>query len=527
MFDLAFFNSTSDVLASVGGLGDAGNGIIVWRIYNASVSNNGAQTIEIMQEKMLQINFPGNRLVWHPFTPNMFLILRASLVEPHSVHEAVQVETTKLLTSPHEEGHALCNAVSQGNEDGTQPLFGARLRGHKGALTDICWSKDASHALTSSTDGTVRIWDLKAGSHEVANDGMLLVRCLFRLSSFGGEQVTRVFFLPDNSAVGNKPLLSSFVTASRDNAEVTLWSSVTEQEGVPSKVQTFSFKDPEESNQMRLNVTLCTGVKKAGVTSSFLIFGDKDRGSIYALHLAIPGLDAPMGGFDFITPLRILNPILSWSAMVSLVDPNDCLDGDELDSKSGSSAIGEGSEMCLYCVQDKAVQLLKLRYGLCFPSFAPQIPVSTGVFAAEVSGDNEDDADEGEQYDLDEEEDVSSPSDEEEDVTPNVVTPSASALPSPSPDAMPSVSSDQSGQTMGGFSNWLGNIISGSATEATPEPVVSAEVAVDVKESNGSAKSAPLLPKAVKIEEKPKSQFLSPNELLRKRGDDVVAPVPT
>ena len=25
---------------------------------------------------MLQINFPANRLVWHPFTPNMFIILR-------------------------------------------------------------------------------------------------------------------------------------------------------------------------------------------------------------------------------------------------------------------------------------------------------------------------------------------------------------------------------------------------------------------------------------------------------------------
>jgi len=213
--------------------------------------------------------------------------------------------------------------------------------------------------------------------------------------------------------------------------------------------------------------------------------------------------------------------------MVSLVDPNDCLDGDELDSKIGTSGIGEGSEMCLYCVQPQSVQLLKLRYGLCFPSFASYAPISAGVIVTEVLADNEDDIDEGEQYDLSEDEDVSSPSDEEEDSTPALVAPSASALPSPSLDAMPPVEPDQSGQAMGGFSNWLGSITSGSTTasELAPEPVVSAEVAMKVEESTESSKSVPPPPEAVKLEEKPKNQFLSPNELLRKHADGVVAPV--
>ena len=58
VYDLQFFSSSSDVLATVGGIGETGKtGVIVWRIFSIVGDMDS-----IRSEKMLQINFPANRL---------------------------------------------------------------------------------------------------------------------------------------------------------------------------------------------------------------------------------------------------------------------------------------------------------------------------------------------------------------------------------------------------------------------------------------------------------------------------------
>ena len=496
VYDLQFFSSSSDVLATVGGIGETGkSGVIVWRIFS-TVGNMES----IQSEKMLQINFPANRLVWHPFTPNMFLVLRENNSTGHidkdnssQLFEAVQIETTKLLTLSHPtEGHAVCDAFlpspsGENNPSGDrsvadiiQPLFGARMRGHNGALTDVCWSQDATQAFTCDTEGVVKVWDLTMASHTTDKLGTILVTCVLTVQAENpGVSLSRVFSLPNfNLSQGMAPrrdFVPSFVSTSQSNTKVTLWAPTLQMNEFPQKLQTIVFDQTQVEQPLRFNAMHCNclGPNTSGELH-FFMFSDKTNGRLYSVHLAKSG-----NRFDFVTPFKLLHPVFSWSSLVSALDVQEFLDlsGEEL-SRNSTGQAQPGSEISLFCVQDKAVQQIKLLPSICFPSYAESVSVSYAVSLNDEKADNDDF--QAEEYDLGD--DVIE--EEVPETDHNVVT---SGLP-PGLDIFPA--EQKSDEASGGaFSNWLGSIISGKA--AIPEPIkaVSPSPApiIDSEQNNGSS----------------------------------------
>jgi len=165
--------------------------------------------------------------------------------------EAVQIETTKLLTLPDStEGHAICDAYLPTSDDEnrgtagtltsdkTQPLFGARMRGHKSTLADVCWSKDATQAFTCDTEGIVKVWDLKIASHTTDKQGVTLVTCIQTIQAEkSGISLSRVYSLPTiNSkpdACVSRTFVPPFVTTSEFNTKVTLWGPTMQVDELP------------------------------------------------------------------------------------------------------------------------------------------------------------------------------------------------------------------------------------------------------------------------------------------------------
>jgi len=523
VYDLQFFSDTSDVLASVGTFGDdefiadkggdddskatdaaaaarINSGVIVWRIFK----DNGVQS-----EKLLQIRYPACRVTWHPFTPNMFLLIRHSNpdafakvdgVRQSCIHEAAHIETTRLLTSSHlKEGHAVCdsyNKLLDGNgasqEDPVQPSFGARMRGHSEPLIDVDWSKDATKSITCAADGSVKIWDLTVANHNVGTDGMALVSCLATIeiesSAKDNDSAKRVFFLPKYTGSG-----VAFMTTSTNNTRAILWTL--DGSNVTQKLQEFQFYQSIESPR-RFITTLCTCS-----SSSFVMFGDMDEGNLYAIHLS-----TSENRFDFLVPFRVLHPFYAWCPLVSAADIND------LDVGAQSlNSVEDESEVSLFSVQDKAVQHVKLKVGSCLPYFASSVPVAKSVLikdGIEGSKGNIIEEDDVEEYDLDDES-----TDDEYDGNDAADIPIEDTNQDMSK-TLPPVNNDSVQDDSGGFSNWLGSIISGNQGDAsiTQDPS-------NVESSTGSKELTRIptpSPPPIPVTANSPGHLLSPKELLNK-----------
>ncbi len=192
---------------------------------------------------------------------------------------------------------------------------------------------------------------------------------------------------------------SPFLTVSKRGSCVTLWSPFTTAERKPTPVRTFQL-DGNCDPVSEYNVSLCTvpnntkiamaatntassSSSSSPLPCSFVLFADKTRGNIYALHLnsfwctAPPSanscvdttgtntttiqssssspssLVAAVNGFDYIIPLHVTQPVYSWSTLISsamAISNND----DDGENNSNEWSID------LFCVQSKAVQLLTL-----------------------------------------------------------------------------------------------------------------------------------------------------------------------
>jgi len=435
--DVGFFGSSSDILASV-----SSKECRIWRIF----SREDELCSEILLEMLVEdqhhlIGLDGEkqkqdvrqggdsvaspsplfprvleRIVWHPFNPNQFILLQKF---GNSV--AIFVETTKLLTTPNshaqeEPSHAVCHIQHGSNTvDGMLHLIVTDAQGEDCGITDLSWSsQDVRHVLTSHKDGFVRLWDLRStlgidhGQNQVdgampgSNKKVLSAQCLMTLQVSKHAPVQNCCFLSafrDASAMfrsggytAMEPgsyLTSPFVTYN-SLGEVALWSPFTASGSPPKIVRICQL--PRDNGQDTMvvpsNVSICTLPfipPSASITdgseekppSAFVLLSDY-RGKIYALHLASQWRNVPISltvgaeqriaavtGFDYVVYFQSLQPIYSQSVVVSLDESSDV----------------KQWNLDMYCVQSKAVQKLTLSPVMC----AAPIPLEPGVISAGVT----------------------------------------------------------------------------------------------------------------------------------------------
>jgi enhancer of mRNA-decapping protein 4 len=396
--DMAFFQN-SDVLGSVGG------NVIIWRIFHRSP--------EIMAEKLLEI--PStleniSRLIWHPFNPNQFWLLQEKV--------ATLVETTRITTVPHQdENHAICQWHSPNLiMDGAVQLDASEK------MTDLCWSgKDTKHVLTTHQDGKIALWDVKImGSSS----------CIQSLQE--DEPVTRCMFLPHDNLVGvtEDSLTSSFLTASRGNSLISLWSAWGAA-ALPTKLQTFGMEHPST-----FNLDLCFGQAspQGEPPAFFILLSDRKDGKVFCVSLkSIWSTEPPKrvlaDYFDYVVPFSTKYPIYSWS--MACVPAEHVSEGEVLG--------GLNFDIKFHAYQSKMVQQYTLPHYMCFPPSNPYVNGIPGIRVEKVEGETADPTYD-EDYELDEEYES-----ENEDYE----APAAESL--PIPEGLEESSDNP-------FANWLGAI---------------------------------------------------------------------
>jgi len=425
-------SAASDVLATIGGMGDSST-VLIWRIHSASSKSLAA-------DKLLEVQFNRvNRLVWHPFNPNRFLLLhrRSSVSDDddddddgdHGRTVATLVETTSLVTKPHATGgHEVykndpgavgvipgMTSLTNQNEDATV-LAGAN---------DITWSNtDAKHVLTGHEDGHVRLWDLTrtatgAAEEEIPLSSRSSIACAAKMSVVGAcstagmeesqqrEGVTRVIFLSqyqDSKSRVMDTITPPFVTGMNVNHTVTLWSSFTSNNGsngntgikMPSRLRVFGLTSIDTttlSSMMSMELIPAPyrpplGDEDATTTapSSFVVLADRKVGIMHALHLDTEWKQNDTEAADDAAPednaasLAVAVKGFDHVTTLSVVHPiySFCV----APSSSSASAVGppglgknglkEERHVDLCCIQSKAVQMLTLSAEMCVaPTVVP------------------------------------------------------------------------------------------------------------------------------------------------------------
>lgn len=539
--DVSFFGSSSDILASV-----CPSDCRVWRVFGREDELSSEMLLEIQKDE----NNEGTleRVVWHPFNPNQFILLHKG----NSV--ATFVETTRLLTTAStEEGqaHAVCEMKDDQNVDGMLKFVVTDAFSSDCGINDLTWSNlDARHVLTSHNDGAVRLWDLRNTVYTLNGKEVdattsdlsactMSAKCVKTVRVSSGDSVQKAFFLSAfedacsmfraGGTTGMEEcsyMTSPFISYTSDG-EVTLWSPFTMTGSPPSVVRTFKLgnESPTPSNISVCDIPSLSDEGEA--PSTFVILSD-EKGNVYALHLASQLREIPASGstpsrkvgavigFDYIVVFKSLQPIYSQSVLSSLDEDSDV----------------KQFNVDLFCVQSKAVQKLTLSPSMLAPPVALEagivadgvsvgevemmIPItSENVAASNVEFQDYEDLDES--YESNEEEEDEGDADEPTLTNETVsVPPAASSMPS-----------FLGGQGDGAFSNWLGNL-AGVTKKEEQESMPSAKTDIDLS-------SLPL-PEAPKIDVRatsapPKqenSELLSPMQILGmnvKKADEIVAPV--
>jgi len=213
--DLAFYSSTSDILASTA----EDDTIIIWRVFDRLLDVVDPETnaeYEIGTDMLLKINIPATRVVWHPTDPNKILIVNGN--------DACLITTTNLNTESTDTG-TTCTPKSLTD-------LGPILSGHTMPITDVKFTANASHAITSSADGTVKLWDLATFA------------CVRTILPVLGP-VTSVHFLHPAD-----PTTAILIGTSNNSVLSTYTSPIT---GTPALLQTLTMTNP---NPQHLNVNV-------------------------------------------------------------------------------------------------------------------------------------------------------------------------------------------------------------------------------------------------------------------------------
>lgn len=434
--DMAFFQN-SDVLASVGG------NVIVWRIFHRSP--------DIMAEKLLEI--PStleqiSRLVWHPFNPNQFWLLQDRL--------ATLVETTRITTVPHhEEKHAICQWYSPNIiMDGAIQLTSAG----NSTMTDLCWSgKDTKHVLTTHDDGQVALWDVKKLGSATC------IQCFHE-----EEAVTRCMFLPHDNVIGvssQDSLSSAFLTASRGNSLVTLWSAWATTTTPPTKLQTFGMEHPSI-----YNLGLCFGQAspQGDPPAFFILMSDRKDGKVFAISLkSVWSTNSPKRVlaeyFDYVVPFFMKYPIYSWSMA--------CVPAEHVGE--GEVLSGLNFDIKFHAYQSKMVQHYTLPHYMCLPPSTHYAEDMPGIRDEHMKEEKMVEPTYDEDYELDEEYEEKEDYEEEEDYG----APAAESLPIPE-------GLEDSSSNSNPFANWLGAIAAKTGMSAPtagsipPPPTPATPIAV-------------------------------------------------
>ena len=480
--DISFFQN-GDVLGTVGG------NLIIWRIFHRSP--------DILAEKLLEIpsTLPQmSRLVWHPFNPNQFWLLHMGA---HQTTVATLVETTRITTVPHEtESHAICQLHNH-----NVIMDGAVCIGANSNMTDLSWSgKDTKHVLTTHDDGTIRLWDVKKLADET--EGLLPATCIVTLEQ--DEPVTRCMFLPHdnigNAKSGGEGITSAFLTASRGNSLITLWSAFYATQH-PTKLQTFGMEHASPA----YNLNLCFGQAPpdGSPPAFFILLSDRSDGKVYAIHLettwsTTPPKRALAVGLNYVIPFSIKYPIYSWSIA--------CVPAEHVSEEEPIQG-GLTFDMRFHAYQSKMVQQYTIPHYMCLPPCTTWNTTTPGVraeslAAAPISSVEMTTYDEDYELDIEESEDDDEEEEDEENDD-DVQAPEASSLPVPDGLDAANVSSNP-------FANWLGAIAAkttGAPGNVPPPPTpVTAASTSSAAISSELEKAAPL--------PSMESAFLNPAELL-------------
>lgn len=498
--DINFFQN-GDVLGTVGG------NVIIWRLFYNSP--------EILSEKLLEIpcitpSLTGmTRLIWHPFNPNQFWLL---LDNSANVKVATLVETTRITTITSEqegESHAVCQLYNN-----TAVMDGAVLiQNNGGNMNDLSWSgKDTKHVLTCHDDGTIRLWNVKKLG-DPTEQGLAPAECVVTIPS--EEAVTRCMFLPHDNIVAEQDeegLTSAFLTASRDNSVLTLWSAFYAHKH-PTKLQTFGIQS-SPSTSYNINLAYGPASPNQAVPNFFVLLSDRSSGKVYTVHLNTvwsrsPPKRALMVGLDYVVPFSLKYPIYSWSIA--------CVAAENVEEDE-TPASGLNFDIRFFAYQSKMVQQYTLPHYMCLPPTSqwsmdtPGVQVDSLSMAPSVGVKQEQVA----MQDYDEEYEVEEV-DEEED-NDDLQPPEASSLPVPdglggggggtTSNAVDSTSNNP-------FANWLGAIAaktpSGASGSVPPPPTPTTS-------TSSAAVSSDDLTKAVPMPSMEPTMLLNPAELLSSAG---------
>jgi WD40 repeat protein len=116
------------------------------------------------------------------------------------------------------------------------------FKGHSGAVTKVAWHEDGSRFVTSSTDGTTKVWDVKSGRELFTLSGRLAYWGGKKNSVYvtlvdsntaavwDGERGSRIYSLPQSNlasasinADGTRIITVGTATAGQYSGSVTLW----------------------------------------------------------------------------------------------------------------------------------------------------------------------------------------------------------------------------------------------------------------------------------------------------------------
>jgi hypothetical protein len=374
------------------------------------------------------------------------------------------LNTNSITAARCEEGHNLCMFASDHciKEGATQ------IR-ESGDLTDLAWD---THILSTHTSGRIILHDWKrviAGNRATVTHPTVL--CTLQEEG----PVSRCLFLPHTQAPKHsneeETWTPCFLTASENNAVVTLWSAFTSNGPPPTKLQVFGLENPSTSYCLSV-CAAPAGSSSLTPPSTMVVMADRMDGKIFAWHLkasweaTTERTQLVLEGCDYVVPFHCKYPTYSWQ-----VRSEAGIVGEELDA---SNIV---FDVIVHAYQSAAVQRLTLTSMMLLPPALTWTEPTPGVrvdrlwqnvHSAHVSEIASEDAFQfDEEYDVDDD-DADDGYDE---------APDASALPPPDGFASPSGSTLPTASLVTSsspFANWLGNLAAAKTVDALPppEPVV-------------------------------------------------------
>jgi WD40 repeat protein len=328
--DIEFAGRDRDLLASL----DVAGTLRIRRIFE---SDEGCQyTTEI--EARLPLSGAATRVCWGPAGSNTVAVACDNTVVIMNYQKA------QLVAKP--------TGASQ------VPLFtpgavadcGSCASGHDGAVKDVQFSPDFGHLLTASEDGSVRVWQTKAGDPNTYAKPHTSMSCVMSMVAHGGAPV-------DTAAFVGVPFIGtsdtwSVVTGSSNNSVLRLWrtGSVSSSSSTPWSMAHEVMLESDDNAWTNVAVD---------DSSKFILLANAKQNACHVLHLAD---DA--SSFDLLTQWNIAHPILSFVPDTA--------------SASGDNAPAqEDYEIRCFCIQTKAISKYTFQPSECVPvvTAAPAAPV--------------------------------------------------------------------------------------------------------------------------------------------------------